>query len=88
MQDLMDKLHLSLKDDPKLAEYLSKKQPGDECEFTIRASIDEQNKDFATLSVKDVTVKLPAGEYAPGDEPKEPDVVEWASNQTKSSGAL
>jgi hypothetical protein len=47
-----NKMVISLEGNDELKEYLSKKSPGDTCEFEVTASMDEMTPDQATFSVK------------------------------------
>lgn len=47
-----NKMVISLEGNDELKEYLSKKSPGDTCEFEVTASMDEMTPDQATFSIK------------------------------------
>ena len=49
-----NKLVISLEGNDELKEYLTKKAPGDVCEFEVKASMDEMTPEQAVFSVKDV----------------------------------
>lgn len=60
---MKDKVILNLADNPELAEFFSRKSPGDTCKLEVEATLDDLADDIATLSVKGV-------EY-PGDDEEE-----------------
>jgi hypothetical protein len=49
-----NKLVISLEGNDQLKEYLTKKSPGDVCEFEVKASMDEMTPEQAVFSVKEV----------------------------------
>lgn len=57
MTEPMNKVTLALAEQPGLAEWLARKQPGDECRMEITATLDEADAAMAVLSIK--TLKLP-----------------------------
>lgn len=54
---MTDKVVLDLADNEELAEYITSKSPGDECEMEIKATLDELTDDQAVFSIKDVSVE-------------------------------
>lgn len=62
-----NKLVISLEGNDELKDYLSKKSPGETCEFEVKASMDEMTPEQAVFSVKDVEV-ISDGEYADSTE--------------------
>jgi len=70
-----NKLVISLEGNDELKDYLSKKSPGDTCEFEVMASMDEMTPEQAVFSVKSVEAyseeEVPASpEEAPMDGPE------------------
>ena len=51
-----DKLILDISDDTEMKDYLGTKGAGDECNFTLTVSLDEQTDDQAVFSVRKITV--------------------------------
>tara|TARA_R100000808_G_scaffold1976_1_gene8387 strand:+ start:5511 stop:5783 length:273 start_codon:yes stop_codon:yes gene_type:complete len=51
-----DKLVLDISDDEVMKDYLGSKSVGDECSFTVSASLDETTEDQAVFSIMNVTV--------------------------------
>lgn len=51
-----DKLALDISDDTEMKEYLARKSSGDECTFTVTASLDENTGEQAVFSVKHITI--------------------------------
>lgn len=51
-----DKLALDISDDTEMKEYLARKSAGDECVFTVTASLDESTGEQAVFSVKHITI--------------------------------
>ena len=49
-----NKLVISLEGNDELKDYLSKKSPGETCEFEVKASMDEMTPEQAVFSVKDI----------------------------------
>lgn len=47
-----NKMVISLEGNDELKDYLSKKSPGDTCEFEVTASMDEMTPEQATFSIK------------------------------------
>ena len=54
--NMNDKLSLDISNDPEMKDYLATKSVGDDCEFTITVSMDENTGEQAVFSVKDVAV--------------------------------
>ena len=57
INNINDKVVLNLSDNPEMAEYFSRKEPGEECTMTITGSVDEQTPDQVVLSVDNVSVE-------------------------------
>ena len=51
-----DKLALDISDDTEMKDYLARKSAGDECVFTVTASLDESTGEQAVFSVKHITI--------------------------------
>jgi hypothetical protein len=51
-----DKLALDISDDTEMKDYLARKSAGDECSFTVTASLDESTGEQAVFSVKHITI--------------------------------
>lgn len=51
---MKNKLVISLKDNPQLQEFFTKKGVGNECTLEVTASLDDMGPDMATLSVSEV----------------------------------
>lgn len=51
-----DKLALDISDDSEMKDYLARKSAGDECVFTVTASLDESTGEQAVFSVKHITI--------------------------------
>lgn len=64
-----NKLVISLEGNDELKDYLSKKSPGETCEFEVTASMDEMTPEQAVFSVKDVEAYSEDEEMAPTEEP-------------------
>lgn len=82
--DPKDKLILDLSDDAVLDEHFSRKEPGDECVFRVKATLDEIGNKVAVLSVTDVTVeaykeKKNATEAGRAPVDKDSDSMAWAA---------
>ena len=60
---MTDKVVLDLADNEELAEYITSKSPGDECEMEIKATLDELTDDQAVFSIKDVSVEHAEEDY-------------------------
>jgi len=57
LNNINDKVILNLDDNEGLAEYFSRKDPGEECTMTITGNLDEQTADQAVLSINKVSVE-------------------------------
>lgn len=68
---MTDKVVLDLADNEELAEYITSKSPGDECEMEIKATLDELTDDQAVFSIKDVSVEHADEEDEEGEDEEE-----------------
>lgn len=81
-----NKLVISLQGNDELKEYLSKKAPGDTCEFEVTASMDEMTPEQAVFSVKDVEAY--SEDEAPGPEMEAPMGESEAAEPAKGPAAV
>lgn len=95
MKDLGDKIIINLGDKEALAQYFGRKEPGEQCQFVITATLDEITSDQAVLSMEKVKVEHPEkeleevaedankeAEAVAGDETQP--VLEWAKSNMAS----
>lgn len=66
-----DKLALDISDDTEMKDYLARKSAGDECVFTVTASLDESTGEQAVFSVKHITINSHDEDEGEGEESEE-----------------